>query len=88
MRKRRLLERKGMPKKWAVLIMGCALLATNLAAAPSFVPRKSPELLISEPSGNAVFLSPIEPLHARCEDAERTEPGDGCTWLSGSGCGV
>src|SRR5215831_17931044 len=55
-----LLKRNAVYKKTLrVLIMVSALLATNLAAAPSPVPRKSPEFLISEPSGNAILLSSL-----------------------------
>lgn len=49
---------KTMPKKLSVLILA-ALFATNLAAAPSSAPRKSPEFLIAEPSGNEILLSSL-----------------------------
>jgi len=48
-----------MRKQLTVLIIVSALFATSLAAAPSSVPRKSPEFLISEPSGNAILLSSL-----------------------------
>ena len=45
--------------KLIVLILVSALFGANLAAAPSSVPRKSPEFLVSEPSGNTVLLSSL-----------------------------
>lgn len=54
-----LLQRNPSPMKLRVLLLVSALFATNLAAAPPSVPRKSPEFLISEPSGNAVLLSSL-----------------------------
>jgi len=59
MSKRGFLQRSVIAKKLTVLMMVSALFATSLVAAPSSVPRKSPEFLISEPSGNAILLSSL-----------------------------
>ena len=59
MPKRGFLQGNEMPKKLTVLIVIPALFATSLAAVPSPVPRKSPEFLISEPSGNTILLSSL-----------------------------
>jgi peroxiredoxin len=50
--------KKKMPKR-ACLILVCALAASAVAAAPSFVPRKSPEFKITEPSGKSTLLSSL-----------------------------
>jgi peroxiredoxin len=54
-----LLQRNATTKKLRVLLLVSALFATNLAAAPSPIPRKSPEFLIAEPSGNTILLSSL-----------------------------
>jgi peroxiredoxin len=46
--------------KLAFLILACALAQTPLGAAPAFVPRKSPEFQISEPSGKTTLLSSLK----------------------------
>lgn len=59
MHKPGLLQRNTALKKLTVLIMVSSLFAANLAAVPSSVPRKSPELVISEPFGNTILLSSL-----------------------------
>jgi hypothetical protein len=60
MPKRSLLQHNTGPKnKVSVLVLVSTLFAANLAAAPSSAPRKSPEFLISEPSGNTILLSSL-----------------------------
>jgi peroxiredoxin len=54
-----LLQPNATTEKLRALLLVSALFATNLAAAPSPAPRKSPELLISEPSGNTILLSSL-----------------------------
>jgi len=50
---------KRIPAKLAFLILACVLARPTLGAAPAFVPRKSPEFQISEPSGKSTLLSSL-----------------------------
>jgi peroxiredoxin len=46
-------------KELTVLVLLATLFASNLAAAPTSVPRKSPEFTISQPSGKSILLSSL-----------------------------
>lgn len=54
-----ILQRHAAPNKLRALILVSALFATNLTAAPSSVPRKSPEFSIAEPSGSSILISSL-----------------------------
>jgi peroxiredoxin len=53
------LDRNATPKNKLMLVLVSVLVAANLTATPSSVPRKSPEFLVSEPFGNTVLLSSL-----------------------------
>ena len=52
-------DRNATPKNKLMLVLVSALVAANLTATPSSVPRKSPQFLVSEPFGNTVLLSSL-----------------------------